>query len=284
MGTPDGFINGVPGTQIPVADRAVAYGHGLFETMRLWRRSVPLWSRHLSRLRRGAEVLGVNFAEQVLTEELTTAVSAFPENGLVKLILTAGDGERGYRYHRAGGDPHTEGVETRRILQFLPLPKPAENTTLQLCEYRLPVNPRLAGIKHLNRLDQVLAAAELPTQVEGLLLDNAGRVVEVLQGNIFVWIEDQWYTPPLEYAGVEGVMRNLLLENILPKIPQAARIAELTLDDLRRAEAAFSCNAVRGVTRLEALHIGGEVWSFPAARQVAEVHQALVEEYPCFAD
>ncbi|HAD10717.1 MAG TPA: aminodeoxychorismate lyase, partial [Porticoccaceae bacterium] len=92
------LIDGVPATAHLAHDRALQFGHGLFETMCLWQGAIPLLERHLARLARGAEVLGIAYQEDLIRRHLHSALEHFPADGVVKLVLTAGIGKRGYRY------------------------------------------------------------------------------------------------------------------------------------------------------------------------------------------
>ncbi|HCO58657.1 MAG TPA: aminodeoxychorismate lyase [Porticoccaceae bacterium] len=275
------LIDGVPATAHLAHDRALQFGHGLFETMCLWQGAIPLLERHLARLARGAEVLGIAYQEDLIRRHLHSALEHFPADGVVKLVLTAGIGKRGYRYCLE------EGVaEPRCLLYFFERPPQQVGIALQVCDYRLPQNPRLAGIKHLNRLDQVLAAVELADEKEGLLLDSSGNVIEALSSNIFLYCHGQWLSPQLNNAGVAGVMRALLLERVLPLLGKAVQCRDVTLVELAAADEIFICNAVRGIIPVES--ISGELqWSPRGGAALCDNSRDLQIElnrlYPCFA-
>ena len=107
------FIDGKPETAIPASDRGFLYGHGLFETMRLWRGELPLLEIHLTRLIAGAKTLAIKFDQKELRRQLNNALSHFPVQGLVKLVLTAGDSARGYRY-----DSDAKNSKSRCMIQY----------------------------------------------------------------------------------------------------------------------------------------------------------------------
>lgn len=267
------FVNGEAGSALGVDDRGLGYGHGVFETMRVHSASIPLWRYHRQRLLDGATRLGITIDAQQVEEDLEKALAAIPADGMIKLTLTGGIGPRGYR--------HDAQTPPTRIIQGFPSP-PADNTpvTLQLCEYRLPINPRLAGLKHLNRLDQVLAAAEVGEDREGLLLDADDRVTETLSHNLYACIGDHWFTPSLAGAGVAGVMRRFLLEAVFP--PAGINVTETTLsvDDIAGADELFICNSVVGIRPVAALTGLGQWRTFDGA---ARLQQKLAELVPCFA-
>lgn len=266
------FINGAGADAIPLDDRGLHYGHGLFETMRLHGGEIPLWPRHRRRLERDAKRLRIPLEIDSAERELAAALSHWPASGVVKLVVTAGRGGAGYRADAT--------ASAHRILGFRPLPPPRPELRVRLCTHPLSVNPGLAGIKHLNRLDQVLAAGELPEDREGLLGDGCGHLVEGLAGNLFVRIHGRWSTPLLDTAGVRGVMRELLLEELLPSL--GIPVAERTIfsDELAAAEALFLCNAVRGVEPIAAVESLGLQLDIAPAQAI---RGALEDDWPCFA-
>jgi len=279
MVTPLCFIDGQPEASLSLNDRGLNYGHGLFETMRLSAGQLPLWSYHRQRLSRGADRLGIALDASRLDIYLQQALEAFPADGMLKLVLTAGVGPRGYRY---------QGLSASYVLQYFPLPSMVESTAvrLQLCEYALPHNARLAGIKHLNRLDQVLAAAELDEGFDGLLQDVEGNVVEALSRNIFLFDGQRWITPALKLCGVAGVMRRLLCDDIIPGLGQEVAILPVDLASLVNAREVFLCNSVRGIQPVRELQ--GKARWFAESNELqgsatGKIITQLSRAYPCFS-
>jgi len=205
------LLNGQATQQIDIQDRGLQYGDGLFETLRVQDSRVPLWNRHWQRLKKGCLRLAIPLPEQDLLLEEVHSLIAGEEQAVLKLIITRGKGERGY------ASPTT--LLPSRILMLSDGPDypPAYRKSgirLYTCETRLGINPALAGIKHLNRLEQVLARNEWqsPDYQEGLLLDTQGHVMEGTMSNIF-WVKaQQLYTADLSHCGVEGVMREIVME------------------------------------------------------------------------
>ncbi|GMU45344.1 MAG: hypothetical protein AMXMBFR26_01260 [Porticoccaceae bacterium] len=267
-----GLVNGVVADVVPADDRGLHYGHGLFETMRLSAGGIPLWSRHRGRLLRDAVALGIPCEAAVIDRELQVALARWPREGVVKLIVTAGAGGAGYR---------TEApLRANRIFGYRPPPAPRAPLRAQLCRHRLADNPQLAGIKHLNRLDQVLAARELSPGTEGLLQDVAGQVVEGLSGNLFVKTAAGWRTPPLARAGVRGVMRELLLDEIFPVLGIPVVEHEVAVEEMFAAEALFLCNAVRGIEPVAWVEPANRLLEIAPVRVIA---RALERRWSCFA-
>jgi 4-amino-4-deoxychorismate lyase len=267
------FINGRPNVGLSPYDRGFSYGHGLFETMRLWKGCLPLIDLHLRRLAKGSKVLSLSYDAGELVSQIDDALAIFPQNGIVKLILSAGDAERGFRYPRES--------KATSVLQYFESSASQNIETLQLCHYRLPHNPRLAGIKHLNRLDQVIAASELASHHDGLLLDQSGFVIEALSRNIFLMVENRWLTPSLLKSGVSGVMRTLLTEKILPSMGIPVDIKDIDIDLLSSASEVFVCNAVTGITPVTEL-AGVARWA--NVQQTTVVRDSLIEQYQCFGE
>lgn len=229
---------------LDASDRGLAYGDGLFETMRAHAGTLPWWPRHRARLLAGAWRLGIACPADALVDlALGEALSMAPE-GIVKLVLTRGTGARGY----APPSPDsplapTLVVSVSPVVSLLAsAPKPA--LCVDLLNIRLGVQPALAGLKHLNRLEQVLGAREAAERGldEGLMADGEGRLTCGTRGNIFARRDGRWITPPVDRAGVAGIVRGLLLES-WPALSEAV----LHLDDLPRVDALFLTNAVRGI-------------------------------------
>lgn len=233
------------------SDRGFAYGDGLFETMRAHAGTLPWWPRHRARLLAGARRLGIAIpGDPHLDAALAEALVVAPE-GIIKLVLTRGTGARGYAPPSAS--PDARAAPTLAVFASSPISSamsssgglaPALALHVDLLSMRLGVQPLLAGLKHLNRLEQVLGAREAAERGldEGLMADGDGRIVCGTRGNILARLDGRWITPPVDRAGVAGIVRGLLLES-WPALSEAV----LHLDDLPRVDALFLTNAVRGI-------------------------------------
>ena len=252
---------------IDPSNRGLAYGDGLFETMRVHRGGVPLWSRHLARLREGASRLGIAMPECGFLEACIADAVAAADAGVLKLLLTRGEGGRGYA-------PPVD-AEPTWILSLHPLPAAGSGgLRLTWCEIRLASQPALAGIKHCNRLEQVLARTEVARAGfdEGLMRDADGNVVSATAANLLVRREGRWLTPTVDACGVAGVVRGWLLERGL------LQPARLSSGDIESAEALALCNAVRGI--LPVASLGARGWPRSAATE--GLRARLAEAYPAF--
>lgn len=237
------WVDGVPDDRVPVFDRGLHYGDGLFETFRVQHGWPCLWRDHWLRLRLGARRLGLPDldADRLLAE--IRALSGDLSVAVVKLLVTRGDGGRGYRPPRN---------TLRRILTLYPWSDhpPAWSTRgvdVILCQTPVSEQPRLAGLKHLNRLDQVLARDEWddPAIAEGLMADADGRLIGGTMSNLFLLVGDRLVTPSLDRAGVAGTVRAAVIREA-PSL--GYRVVETGVEpaDLFAADGAFVTNALIG--------------------------------------
>jgi 4-amino-4-deoxychorismate lyase len=238
------WIDGRPCDRLPLDDRGLAYGDGLFETIRVVDGRAPLLPWHLRRLARDCARLDLAVEQSRLEAEIS-ALLMDGDSGVLKVIVTRAAGGRGYQPVRAGAG--------RRILLFHPQPVSPWSATpalrVCLCRQRLSLQPALAGIKHLNRLEQVLARGEWrdPAIGEGLMLDTTGALVEATASNLFLVRDGVLLTPRLDRCGVAGIMRELVMTTLAPAIGLQVRETRLTPDDLCSADEAFLTSALRGI-------------------------------------
>ena len=239
------LVNGRETESLPVADRGLQYGDGLFETIALHNGKPLLWERHLQRLTEGCQRLGMAPPDGLLLRQELDQIGGNKLRAVAKIILTRGISSRGYRPEEAGS--------VTRILQCLAWPASPENAAhdgvaVRWCATRLARQPRLAGLKHLNRLEQVLARAEWddPAIAEGLMLDEKDQVIEATAANVFVVRDGAVLTPTLHECGVAGVMRALIME-LAQSAGMPVRECALSLDAARGAQEIFLTNSVIGV-------------------------------------
>jgi 4-amino-4-deoxychorismate lyase len=237
------LVNGVAGGTIDPSDRGLLYGDGLFETIAVTSGRPRFLDWHLERMERGARALGFPPPDRPLLRSEVEGV-ATPAKSVVKLVLTRGCGERGYR-------PPTQPRPTR-IVMSMPWPTGTERTAvaglrLGWCRTRLSRNVALAGIKHLNRLEQVLARAEWDDEAmdEGLMQDDRGHVISATQANLFLRIDGAWVTPKLDECGVEGIMRRAFREWSAARGEPVAEL-RLAVDEVRAARSLALTNALIG--------------------------------------
>ncbi|MBL0949671.1 MAG: aminodeoxychorismate lyase [Pseudomonas sp.] len=245
-----GWVNGAPGEQLSVRDRGLAYGDGLFETIAVRGGRIPLLARHMARLAEGCRRLSIPLDLLLMESELQAFAGQLGE-GVAKLVVTRGEGQRGY----APPQP----CQPLRILQAAPLPQyPAahaeQGVRLFPCVTRLAEQPLLAGLKHLNRLEQVLARAEWQgaEYAEGLMRDSSGRIIEGVYSNLFLVIEGGLVTADLSRCGVAGVMRAEILQQV-QLLGLAIELRDISFEELLSADEVFLCNSLYGIWPVRAL-------------------------------
>lgn len=244
------LVNGLAGAMVDALDRGLQYGDGLFETLAVRDGRVRLLDLHLERLEAGCRRLGLQAPSADLLVREVASVASGPQ-AVVKVIVTRGPAGRGYR-------PPPEPAQTRIVAGY---PYPAyprawheEGVRARTCVTRIGDSPALAGLKHLGRLEQVLARAEWQEEsvAEGLMLDARGNVACGTQSNLFIERGGRLLTPAADRCGVSGVMRQAVLEWSQGRAQPVAEAA-IRPGDLLDADEVFVTNAVIGAWRLAEL-------------------------------
>jgi 4-amino-4-deoxychorismate lyase len=245
------LINGESREHIEISDRGFQYGDGLFETIEVRDGQAVFLEHHLERLASGCRRLHIPTPDTDLLRfeagELCRrwAGDSHSARAVLKIIITRGSGGRGYR--------QPDSIHPTRVVSLHPYPDYPEThwskgIVCRICETRLGLNPTLAGIKHLNRLEQIMARAEWndPRIQEGLMLDVNGHVIEGTMTNLFYVKNNIVYTPALVQSGVAGIMRGMIM-NI--SLNQGLSVIEhlFTKDELLSADEVFVCNSIIGV-------------------------------------
>jgi 4-amino-4-deoxychorismate lyase len=266
------LVNGKPGNLISIRDRGLLYGDGVFRTLRATQGKAQHWLLHYQKLRHDCTALDIACPDVgLLSAELNDLLARHP-NGVVKLIVTRGEGTRGYA--------PPDCAETTHLWDISPLPDyPADwaihGIKARLCQLRLSQQPRLAGIKHLNRLENVLAAAEwndaqLPDSgiAEGLLLDIDGNAIEGTRSNLFLVSQGELITPDLSRSGVAGVQRDRVITwSTQHNMP--LQIRDVGLDEVLHADELFVVNSIIGLWPVRELEQRRWI-GFPVAMQIRQ--------------
>lgn len=239
------LVNGETSDSIPVQDRGLNYGDGIFRTL-LIRQGQPVqWQRHYLKLQHDCAAINLSCppADTLLSD--INSLSATSANGVVKIIITRGVGPRGYAIQ----DSHS----ATRVVSISQLPSVdvRHSTTginLHLCRLRVGHQPLLAGIKHLNRLENVLAATECLEvgTPEGLLADSNGFVISGTRSNLFFISDGTLYTPELSRCGVAGVQRDRVID-WAKKHGVACKVTQIRSPELLLADEIFLVNSVFGL-------------------------------------
>ncbi|MEM8563358.1 MAG: aminodeoxychorismate lyase [Pseudomonadota bacterium] len=256
------WLNGHQADFLPLPDRATDFGDGLFETL-LLKRGQPLYlERHLARLSRGSAALFFpTDAVQMVTETIALAKQDIAAIGwpwsVLRVTLSRGAGPRGYA-PPVICEPRTLATATRLEHNPLEIAEPARIGLASIC---WPIQPALAGLKHLNRLEQVLAAREYRLQGldEALMLDHDGNVISVTSGNLFAVVEGEIVTPKLEQTGIQGTRRQCVIEDWAPALGKTVSEVQLSLAQLKAAKEVFLTNTLLGLRPISAMkNIGWE--------------------------
>ncbi|HEX7112164.1 MAG TPA: aminodeoxychorismate lyase [Mizugakiibacter sp.] len=261
-------VDGVDGESVSALDRGLLYGDGLFETVLVVRGHAPLWPRHMARLAEGCARLGLPMPTADALWREVLEVTGGLERAVARISVTRGVGARGYAPPRP---PQPTRIVNGSAAPAIPVDWYTRGIRVRFCELRLAAQPRLAGLKHLNRLEQVLARAEWGNAdvAEGLLLDADGRVVCATAANLFVARGGRLATPALVRCGVAGVARAEVLERHAD-----AEVRDIAVEELMQADEIFLTSSVRGILPVRALP-GRELAPGAFARGLQRAWRAL---------
>lgn len=246
MHNPDVIINGHQVSTVSSLDRGLLYGDGVFETIAVKNGKLQYWADHLERLLEGCKVLKLEGLEvPVLENEVQQLMNADTSNVnyVVKIIITRGVGGRGYK-------PSKQMLT--RIVQKFPWPDHPVSFAdtgikVTLCDFRISQQNRLAKIKHLNRLEQVLARSEWDDEFqEGLVCDANDNIIEATASNVFLLLNNVLVTPDLSHCGVAGVMRKKVIEYCRLN-DMAIKIRDVKLSEINEIQAMFLCNSINAI-------------------------------------
>lgn len=241
----EALVNGLPGSLVSVHDRGLQFGDGLFETIAVQAGTPLCLEAHLQRLEAGCKRLHIACPERTLLAREASRLCAAAQSGVLKIIVTRGTGGRGYQA------PDT--IAANRILTLherpvYPQSFYREGIATFVCRRHLGDVPELAGLKHLNRLEQVLLRREVAATPypEGVVTDRRGNVVEGTMSNLFMLKRGKLLTPDLSRAGVAGVVRGAIIQHC-----EAAGITTgvraIKPEELYQADEVFYCNSVIGI-------------------------------------
>lgn len=269
------LVNGKAEDRIAITDRGLHYGDGLFETISYRNGIAEFLQQHIERLLLGCKKLRINFneLEQLKEEVVQICEELAGDDGVIKIIITRGSGGRGYL-------ANPDMVATR-IISSHPLPVyPADyvnkGIAVRFCQYILSANSQLAGIKHLNRLDQVLARNEWsdPTISEGLMSNADGNIVEGTMSNLFIVLDNKLITPLLTFAGIAGIIRARLIA-IAQDYGLEFEERNVSRSDIHNAQELFVCNSVIGIWPVRSI----ETRSYPVG-PITQLLQSLLSKSP----
>ncbi len=246
------YKNGQHVDSIPLLDRAFHYGDGCFTTARIFNGNFELKELHFARLELACNCLSLDADFSMIEKSLLHLQQQYAMlNGTLKVVISRGEGERGYSLPLHAADIY--------VWYYPKVPQAVQPEWIEsgVLNHALGLNmPHLVGLKTLNRLEQVLLRQEADQHgwLEALVSDVQGYIVEGVSSNCFIRINDRWITPELRYNGVHGVMR----AKILSRMQQYQVDCEqrcIDINEIGRIQSLFFCNALhpmKAVVRLNA--------------------------------
>jgi len=240
-------INGKLTNKINIKDRAVQYGDGVFETIAVKKNSLEFWNEHYKRLKKGCKVLKIKCPSKLL---LKKEINKFlrkvkKKKFILKIIISRGEGGRGYN--------PPKNMKPTRIFGIYDWPNYSEKNykkgiELGVCKTRISKQPVLSQIKHLNKLEQIIARSEWQSKKisESIMLDFDENVIEGTMSNIFGVKKNIFYTPILKNSGIEGVMKGVVIK-LLKRKKKKFKEKKIQLKELLKFEEVFICNSIFGI-------------------------------------
>ena len=244
------LINGIAADHLNINDRSIHYGDGLFETILCNDNNLYYWQQHFQRLQTSAEQLKIACPpEQVFLDDITKLLAdndSLPAC-VIKIIVSRGTGERGYKFSKntsanrlvmlSSLDAGHSSVLSRKLLQG----------ELFICRQQVSINEDLAGLKHLNRLENVMARNEWDAgYIDGLMLNANQHVIEGSMSNLFAITGNQLFTPDLKLSGVNGIMREMIID-LARKNDIKTTVTNLTIDEISTMDELFISNSLLGM-------------------------------------
>ena len=259
-------------------DRSNTFGDGVFETMLVTGGQVHLLDRHLHRLSIGLERLGIECSAERVQADINKALSQLSSSSsssyILKLVISRGSSVFGYGSNNLS-------VNRLALLKSYSLREPSKESSkepsglqLMICDTRLGLQPALAGIKHCNRLEQVLAKKEVEREGfdDGLMLDQAGNIIESTSANIFILEAGQLVTPPIIDCGVAGVMREYVIDQLDIPVSEAT----ISIARLCKSDGVILTNSVRGLMIANACRMSdGSLHHCPKSDTLMALQQAV---------
>ena len=240
-------VNGKISKTIDIQDRSVQYGDGVFETIAVYDKKPEFWIDHFKRLKKGCKILKIKCpSEKFLKKEIKKFFTKLKlKKFILKIIISRGKGGRGYKL--------PETMKPVRILGMYKWPNYpkkniSEGVNLNICKTKLSQQPSLSGIKHLNKLEQIIARSEWTNKFisESIMLDNKNNVVEGTMSNIFGIKNNNFIVPEIKFAGIHGIMRKIIID-ILKRKKEKYLIKEINIQSFLKMDEIFICNSIFGV-------------------------------------
>jgi len=263
------LVDGKRSDHLNVLDRGFAYGDGVFRTMRAAQREIPFWARHYRKLASDCAVLGITCPDEELLRRELNEVLRSETDCILKVTVTRGLGGRGYAVP-------LQPTVTRIVASFPLPPVPSQyhrsGVRARWCNMRLSIQPRLAGVKHLNRLENVLARSEWNDSeiAEGLMLDTEANVIAGTYCNLFLFEQGRLVTPDLSGCGIAGVQRERVFEAAI-RLGIACSVEAISRARVCNSDQVLLVNSVIGLWWVSAL----DEWRWQRCEHTAALGQCL---------
>lgn len=263
------LINGRNDIALSLLDRGLSYGDGVFRTIRIMHSVPDHWALHLKKLVEDCNVLGIVCPSAELLLADIEHLFSTQEIAVAKIIITRGESARGYAVPILAQPTR---ILIKTAYPDYPAANSDEGVRLHLCKLRLSHQPALAGIKHLNRLENVMARMEWTDSkiAEGVMLDEKGYVVECTASNLFARFGRTILTPDLSQCGVAGVTRQRVLE-LAPSLGYRTKVTRITLNKLMQADEVIICNSLYGAWQVR--EFNNQYW--PALKLATQLRNIL---------
>ena len=247
------LINGSFDHTISPLDRGFAYGDGIFRTLVMREGSPENWPLHYQKLVADCSAIGIVCPSPELLMNDLQQLFLLDETAVAKIIVTRGEGNRGYTPPAITAPMR---VVVKSSMPQYPEERFVDGVNLTVCETRLALQPKLAGIKHLNRLENVLARMEWhnPDIADGIFLDTNDNVIECTAANIFVRFGDALITPSLTQCGVAGVTRQRIIE-LAHTLALTIVVETLSLEKLLSADEVIICSSLYGAWQVKTVQM-----------------------------
>ncbi len=258
------WVNGIPQTHVSLGDRSFQYGDGCFTTILTKNGKLVYWAEHVERMDACLKTLKIPSPNWQVVSEWASQAALNDEYAGVKIHISRGNGGRGYSPNGIDGPSVTVSNFSfpGHYSQWR-----ESGVSLGVCETQLGIQPLLAGHKHNNRLEQVLAKAELEGTefADAVTLNVQNHVIETTMANLF-WVNDyNVYTPDLSLSGVAGVMRRKVLEYLLANNFEV-EVGAYPLSDMLEADEVWLCNSLLGVAPVRSITAPNQKIEFPIGK------------------
>ena len=247
------LINGTFSDFISVYDRGLLFGDGFFETMK-WitvngKKKVVFWSRHIDRLKKSCNKAKIKCPSKRMLDEYKNTIfkkcAQFNQfKGVLKIIITRGEGGRGYSFEK--------NMKPSVIFQSFPITLPDEKSLLEgvevdICKTSINQNNFLSGLKHLNRIDSVLASDDIKKKIYDLIfLDSNNLIIEGIKTNIFFIKKKKLITPKISSSGINGIMRQIVIEKYSSLYEELFE-SNINVNQISEFDGAFLTNSIIGI-------------------------------------